>query len=67
MKRKTPVTRAGLQAYDHLPPAEAVLAAWVNPGSHPRWHAEARAELWGSMPLLARSLDRLAAERGPAK
>lgn len=67
MKRKTPVTRAGLQAYDHLPPAEAALAAWVNPGSHERWHAKCRAELWGSMPLLARALDRMAADWVDAK
>ena len=34
--RETPVTKAGMEQYDHLPAAEAVVAALVNPRPAPR-------------------------------
>ncbi len=49
---------------DGMPPAEAVVMAWTYPGRRPDWHAMCKAELRASMPLLARALDRLAAEQG---
>ena len=58
----TPRTPEGLRSLDDLPPAEAVLRAWTDPGPNPEWHERTRHELHGSMPLLARALDRLEAE-----
>lgn len=57
---KTPVTVRGLEAYDHLPPIDAIVAAWVNPGANPGWHYAMQDEVRMKMPLLARALDRLA-------
>ena len=57
--RITPVTPRGLRKFDHLPPAEAVIAAWTSTGSNPRWGEAAIAETRAAMPLLARALDRL--------
>lgn len=56
---ETPMTREGLQKYDHLPPAEAVRKAWHDAGLRPQWHARKQDELRKTMPLLARALDRL--------
>lgn len=62
----TPTTPEGMAQYDDLPPAEAVVLAWTNPGDHPAWHRDRQAELRKAMPLLARALDRLAEyERTP--
>ena len=60
---RTPVTRSGLRQYDSLPPLDAVLAAWANQGANPTWHQVMQSEVRDSMPLLARALDRLTAER----
>lgn len=57
--RITPVTPRGLRKFDHLPPVEAVIAAWTSAGSNPSWGEAAIAETRASMPLLARALDRL--------
>ena len=57
--RITPVTPRGLRKFDHLPPCEAVIAAWTSTGSNPRWGEAAIAETRAAMPLLARALDRL--------
>jgi hypothetical protein len=54
----TPITPAGLRQYDHLPPLEAVLAAWTRPGPRPDWHEKMRERVRLEMPLLARALDR---------
>lgn len=62
--RRTPVTPAGLRMYDHLPAAEAVVSAWVTPGRVPGWDVEVAREIRAAAPLLARALDRLAAEHG---
>ena len=57
--RITPVTPRGLRKFDHLPPAEAVIAAWTSAGSNPSWGEAAIAETRAAMPLLARALDRM--------
>ena len=57
--RITPVTPRGLRKFDHLPPAEAVIAAWTSTGSNPRWGEAAITETRAAMPLLARALDRM--------
>jgi hypothetical protein len=59
----TPVTPAGLRSLDHLAPRDAAVRAWTDPGPHPPWHRKMQAEVRDSMPLLARALDRLTAER----
>lgn len=58
---KTPITPAGLQQYDNLDPCLAIAVAWTNPGDKPAWHSYAKAVVREAMPVLARSLDRLAA------
>lgn len=60
----TPTTRAGLEQYDDLQAVTAVILAWTEPGPHPAWHEDNRADLRRAMPVLGRALDRLAAE-GP--
>ena len=57
--RITPVTPRGLRKFGHLPPCEAVIAAWTSTGSNPRWGEAAIAETRAAMPLLARALDRM--------
>jgi hypothetical protein len=59
---KTPVTETGLRRYDHLPSVEAVYRAWNEPGPRPDWHKRTKADIYDSMPLLARALDRLDAD-----
>lgn len=61
---ETPVTEKGLKKYDHLPPAEAVMNAWYNPGDNRRHHFLMRAKVRRQMPLLARALDRMKNESG---
>ena len=48
--------------YDHLPPLDAVVAAWSNPGRVPSYHAYMQVRLELEWPLLARALDRLVQE-----
>ena len=48
--------------YDHLPPLDAVVAAWSNPGRVPAYHAYMQVRLEREWPLLARALDRLVQE-----
>lgn len=60
--KKTPVTAQGLKKYDHLPAAEAILAAWTTPGSHPDWNEACKDEVRNLMPLLARAMDRAVLE-----
>jgi len=62
--RQTPTTPDGLRQLDELPAVEAVLRAWTDAGSQPQWHEQCKDELRDAMPLLARALDRLAAEAG---
>lgn len=59
---RTPTTPEGERRYDHLPAAEAASRAWTSSGANPEWHERAKAEVRSAMPLLARALDRLAAE-----
>ena len=61
--RITPYTEAGLRKFDHLSPAEAVIAAWLSDGSHPSWGKAAREETRAAMPVLAHNLDRLAQQQ----
>lgn len=63
--RKTPYTEEGLVQYDALPPEEALVRAWTEPGPNPAWHWATRKEVRDAMPLLARALDRLA-DRHPS-
>lgn len=67
MRKKTPVTPGGLRKYDHLSPADALVSAWINPGSHPRWDEDRKQELRDGLPLIARHLDRLVEEKKSAK
>lgn len=55
-------TMSGLEKYDKLDPRDAVLMAWVNPGRNPRFHLAAQRRVRVEMPLLARALDRRAAD-----
>ena len=64
---ETPTTPSGLRQYDHLPPVNAILAAWLEPGLNPAWHEQAKAATRDAMPLLARALDRLAAMKVPSE
>lgn len=51
--------------WDHLPAAEAIARAWMDPGAPHRfgtWHRQARVDVEYVMPLLARALDRLLLE-----
>lgn len=52
-----------IDMYDHLPPLEAALAAWSEPGRFPGLHEAKRRLMRTEMPLLARSLDRAEQER----
>ena len=54
----TPVN--DIEMYDHLPPEEAVVAAWTEQGKHPGWHVGMQVRMRDYMPLVARALDRLA-------
>ena len=63
MTDRTPVDPSAWRQADSLPPLEAVLAAWTDPGPVPFWHRMQQENLRLSMPLLAHALDRLAAER----
>jgi hypothetical protein len=62
----TPTSPEGLRRYDGLPPVEAVVRAWTEPGPRPDWHERMRREVQSTMPLLARALDRLA-DAGPGR
>lgn len=48
--------------YDDLSPADAVVAAWQVTGPVPGYHRAMQEQVREAMPLLARALDRLAAE-----
>jgi len=61
MPYTTPVDNLSL--YDGLPPAQAIVAAWTIPGSNPTVHATAQRHVRAAMPLLARAIERLVAER----
>lgn len=52
----------GVRRYDDLPPLDAIVAAWTEPGPNPFWHKRARMAVHRAMPELARALDRAAAE-----
>ena len=51
-----------IHEYDHLPPLEAVVAAWSIPGRSRVYHAYMQVRLEREWPLLARALDRLVQE-----
>lgn len=53
---------AQLAMYDALPPEEAVVQAFTEPGRFPAYHNSRVAMLQREMPLLHRALVRLAAE-----
>ncbi|MDP8928652.1 MAG: hypothetical protein M3O70_08790 [Actinomycetota bacterium] len=57
------MTESGLRQYDDVDPYEAAVRAWVNPGRAPGAHAAAKRGVRALMPLLARALDRMAAEQ----
>lgn len=59
---KTPVTDKGLHQFDHLPAAEAVVAAWTTSGTYPSWHKAAKRQVRAAMPVLVRALERLERE-----
>ena len=65
--RVTHVTPRGLRKFDHLPPAEAVIAAWTSTGSNPSWGEAAITETRAAMPLLARALDRMVRQQQEEK
>lgn len=56
---KTPTSPDGLTQFDHLPPEEAVVRAWLEVGPRPVWHEAQREKVRRRMPLLARALYRL--------
>lgn len=60
---RTPVTESGKKRYDDKDPVEAIVAAWTNPGPKPSWHREMQMELHSRMPLVARAIERLVADR----
>ena len=60
---RTPVTSRGRAAYDHLPPLEAIVKAWTEPGPSSYWHREAQDQVRRAMPVLARALDRATSAR----
>lgn len=64
---RTPTTPRGRAAYDHLPPLEAIVKAWTEPGPSPYWHRTAQDQVRRAMPVLARALDRAAGQRSPAR
>lgn len=59
MPEPTPTTPEGLQQFDHLPAAEAVVLAWVVPGHAPRYHRDMQDLVRKQMPVLARAIERL--------
>lgn len=59
---RTPSTPSGRAAYDHLPPLEAIIRAWTEPGPRPDWHRRAQDEVRRAMPTLAHALDKAARE-----
>lgn len=61
-RRTPPVRRVSLEAFDHLPAAEAVRAAWLVPGPVPQYHRSMKLEVHARMPMLARALERLTKE-----
>ena len=63
MSDRTPVTRKGLQSYDHLPAIEAIRQAWHEPGAQPGYHKKVQTQVSALMPLLARALDRMEDEQ----
>ena len=52
----------GLEMYDHLPAAEAIVKAWNVPGEDPHYHDVMRSRVQDSMPVLARAINRLTRE-----
>lgn len=60
--RNEPIRRVDLTLYDHLPPEDAVRAAWKIAGRMPTYHMAMRMEVGDRMPLLARALYRLERE-----
>jgi hypothetical protein len=56
-------TAEGLTVYDNFPVLEAIWQAWTIPGYNPNWHELMRRNVRRDMPVLARALDRLEAER----
>lgn len=61
-RMRTPSTPRGRAAYDHLPPLEAIIRAWTEPGPRPDWHRQAQGEVRRAMPTLAHALDKAARE-----
>lgn len=59
---RTPVTPAGLERYDSAQPTHAAVLAWVVTGINPAAHTAAQQQVRDCMPVLARALDRAAAE-----
>ncbi len=59
-----PTPAPNLHKYDGMDATDAVIFAWKYPGRRPDWHQRKVDEVRRGMPLLARALDRLAAEQG---
>jgi len=60
----TPTTARSHTKWDDLPPEDALVRAWTEPGRNLRWHRMCIQVVRDCMPVLARALDRLVDERG---
>ena len=58
----TPYTPEGLRQFDHLPPEEALAAAWEVHGPRSEWHTFAQVRLQWSMPVVHRAIMRIIAD-----
>lgn len=59
----TPTTPEGLARWDHLPWPDNALAAWMDTGPNPEHHRREQDVVREAMPLVARALDREAAQK----
>jgi hypothetical protein len=57
----TPISSGARDRFRSMPPLDAVVRAWTDAGSNAAWHRAQQEEVRRRMPLLAESLDRLAA------
>lgn len=61
---RTPIDPGAVTMFDHLPPFDAIMAAWTVPGPNVWWHHHMQQLVRDQMPLLGRALDR-AAQQSP--
>ncbi|NEE02907.1 hypothetical protein [Phytoactinopolyspora halotolerans] len=57
-----PAPSTSWEAEPHVPPTQAVVRAWTEPGVDPQRHTEAQLVVRRAIPDLAHALDRLAEE-----